>query len=112
MAAVPARPWRRSQRLMQRMGARNPAQLFHTDFIACNAYANGEAAAASVACPTLLVQGTRDMMTPPKSARQLAASIAQATVVTVDAGHQMMAEQPDAVLDALAAFAARSRATP
>jgi pimeloyl-ACP methyl ester carboxylesterase len=100
-----------SQRLMQRMSARNPEHLFHTDFTACNAYANGEVAAASVACPTLLVQGARDVMTPPKTARQLAASISHAKVVTVDAGHQMMAEQPDAVLDALFTFAARSKET-
>ncbi|HEY1042487.1 MAG TPA: alpha/beta hydrolase [Telluria sp.] len=101
-----------AQRLMQRMSARNPAQLFFTDFTACNAYANGEAAAASVACPTLLVQGSRDVMTPPRSARQLAASIGDAKVVTVDAGHQMMAEQPDAVLDALYTFAIHCRDTP
>ena len=100
-----------SQRLMQRMSARNPEHLFHTDFTACNAYANGEAAAASIACPTLLVQGTRDVMTPPKTARQLAASIGHARVISVDAGHQMMAEQPDAVLDALLTFAARSKET-
>ena len=101
-----------SQRLMQRMGARNPAQLFYTDFKACNDYANGEAAAASVACPTLLLQGARDVMTPPRSARQLAASLGQAKVVTVDAGHQMMSEQPDAVLDALATFAVQCKDKP
>ncbi|MFD2367329.1 alpha/beta fold hydrolase [Pseudoduganella sp. GCM10020061] len=100
-----------SQRLMQRMSARNPAHLFHTDFTACNAYANGEAAAASVDCPVLLLQGARDMMTPPKSARQLAAALRQSRIVTVDAGHQMMAEQPDAVLDALYGFALGSKET-
>jgi pimeloyl-ACP methyl ester carboxylesterase len=100
-----------SQRLMQRMSARNPAHLFHTDFTACNAYANGEAAAASVDCPVLLLQGARDMMTPPKSARQLAAALPQSRIVTVDAGHQMMAEQPDAVLDALYGFALGSKET-
>ena len=94
-----------SQRLMQRMSARNPEQLFYKDFTACNAYANGEAAAASVRCPVLLVQGARDVMTPPKTARLLAASIPHARTVSVDAGHQMMAEQPDAVLDALVSFA-------
>jgi pimeloyl-ACP methyl ester carboxylesterase len=94
-----------SRRLMQRMAERNPGPLFHTDFSACNAYANGGAAAAGVACPTLFVLGARDMMTPPRSAQALASTVKHGKILTVDAGHAMMAEQPDAVLDALAAFA-------
>jgi pimeloyl-ACP methyl ester carboxylesterase len=35
----------------------------------------------------------------------LTGASAHGKVVTVDAGHSMMAEQPDAVLDALYAFA-------
>jgi pimeloyl-ACP methyl ester carboxylesterase len=94
-----------SRRLMQRLAQQNPAQLFHTDFSACNAYANGGAAAAAVGCPTLFVLGKRDVMTPPRSAQPLTAAIKHGKIVTVDAGHAMMAEQPDAVLDALIAFA-------
>jgi pimeloyl-ACP methyl ester carboxylesterase len=93
-----------ARRLMQRMAARGAPQLFHTDFAACNAYANGEAAAASVACPTLFVQGRKDVMTPPRSARLLTGTIKHASVVGVDAGHAMMSEAPDAVLDALLRF--------
>jgi pimeloyl-ACP methyl ester carboxylesterase len=94
-----------SRRLMQRLAEQNPAQLFHTDFSACNAYANGGAAAAGVACPTLFVLGARDIMTPPRSAQALTSALKHGRIVTVDAGHAMMAEQPDAVLDALIAFA-------
>ncbi|MGZ3182467.1 MAG: alpha/beta fold hydrolase [Telluria sp.] len=94
-----------SRRLMQRMSAINPDQLFYTDFNACNAYANGEAAAASVRCPVLFVLGKKDMMTPARSAKALCEAIPQSKSVQIDAGHQMMAEQPDAVLDALFAFA-------
>ena len=97
-----------SRRLMQRLSARNPDRLFHNDFSACNAYANGGAAAASVACPTLFVLGSRDVMTPPRSASSLTAALPHGRIVTVDAGHAMMAEQPDAVLDALAQFAAQA----
>jgi len=93
-----------AQRLMQRMSAINPQQLFFTDFTACNEYANGEAAAQAVQCPTLLLGGTRDMMTPPKSARLLASSIPHAKTVTVNCGHSLMSEQPDAVLDHLLDF--------
>jgi pimeloyl-ACP methyl ester carboxylesterase len=94
-----------SRRLMQRMAERNPARLFHTDFSACNAYANGGEAAAGVRCPVLFVLGSRDVMTPPRSAQALTAALGHGRIVTVDAGHAMMAEQPDAVLDALVAFA-------
>jgi pimeloyl-ACP methyl ester carboxylesterase len=93
-----------ARRLMQRMSAINPDQLFFTDFSACNNYANGMAAAASVTCPTLFVFGTKDAMTPARSTRVLTGAIAHGKVVMVDAGHQMMAEAPDAVLDALLAF--------
>ncbi|MCC2955473.1 alpha/beta hydrolase [Massilia sp. IC2-477] len=95
-----------ARRLMQRMSARNPAQLFYTDFAACNSYAEGEAAASAVRCPVLFVFGKKDVMTPPRSTKLLTAAMAHGTIVHVDAGHQMMAEAPDAVLDALAGFAA------
>lgn len=94
-----------ARRLMQRMSQLNPEHLFHTDFSACNAYANGQAAAEGVRCPALFIFGTSDMMTPPRSTKLLTTAIAHGRVVNVDAGHSMMAEQPDAVLDALAAFA-------
>lgn len=93
-----------ARRLMQRMSQINPAQLFYTDFYACNAYANGAAAAQSLRCPALFVFGAKDVMTSPKSAKGLLAAIPHARSVTVDAGHSMMQEQPDAVLDALTAF--------
>ncbi|MCG2584623.1 alpha/beta fold hydrolase [Massilia sp. TS11] len=95
-----------ARRLMQRMSAINPAQLFYTDFAACNQYANGAAAAAAVSCPTLFIFGSKDMMTPARSAKGLTASIAHGKIVMVEAGHALMQEQPDAVLDALRAFAA------
>ena len=95
-----------SRRLMQRMSAINPAQLFHTDFAACNAYANGEVAARALACPALFIFGSKDMMTPARSTRMLTSAIPHGKIVHVDSGHSLMAEQPGAVLDALFAFAA------
>ena len=74
--------------------------LFHHDFNTCNQYAGGEAAAAKVRCPTTLVLGASDQMTPPKAARDIAAAL-KARVINVDAGHNLMAEAPDAVLNAL-----------
>jgi pimeloyl-ACP methyl ester carboxylesterase len=94
-----------ARQLMRRISAINPAQVFYTDFSACNAYANGETAAHALRCPALFIVGARDRMTPPKASKLLTAAIAHSQVVTVDCGHAMMAEQPDAVLDALFAFA-------
>ncbi len=98
-----------SQRLMQHIARRNPAPVFHLDFAACNAYANGEAAAATVRCPTLFLLGKNDMMTPPRAAASLIKTIPHAQVVQLErCGHDLMAEQPDAVLDHLYAFAKSS----
>jgi pimeloyl-ACP methyl ester carboxylesterase len=44
-------------------------------------------------------------MTPPRAAKPVIDALAGVRVVTLaDTGHAMMAEQPDAVLDALRAF--------
>jgi len=75
------------------------------DLAACNAYAAGVAAAGAVRCPALVIVGTRDLMAPPKSAQPLLDALPGVRVVTLPGcGHAMMAEQPDAVLDALRAF--------
>jgi pimeloyl-ACP methyl ester carboxylesterase len=84
--------------------------LFHHDFSLCDAYAGGLAAAARVACPATLIVGARDLMTPPKAARELAQAL-RAQVLTVPAGHSLMAEAPDAVLAALRSALAPAPAT-
>ncbi len=97
-----------SRRLMQRVAALNGEAVFHTDFQACNNYANGEAAARSVTCPALFVLGKNDLMTMPRASTALQAAMPHAEVALLDrCGHALMAEQPDAVLDALFAFAGR-----
>jgi len=101
-----------ARRLMQRLSQLNPAQLFHTDFVACNTYANGgnaaaAVAAAAIACPTLFVQGRRDVMTPPRSAQALVAAIPHARVASIDCGHSLMTERPDDVCAALQEFVRR-----
>jgi len=88
-------------RLMERT---RPGVLY-TDLAACNTYTDGLAAAARVRCPALVVVGQRDLMAPPKSAQALVETLADKRLVTLPgSGHAMMAEQPDAVLDALREF--------
>ena len=78
-----------------------PDVLFR-DLSACNAYGNALAAAATVKVPTTLILGERDMMTPAKAGKALAAAIPQArTIVVPGAGHMIMAERPDELLAAL-----------
>jgi pimeloyl-ACP methyl ester carboxylesterase len=95
-----------SRRLMERQ---KPGVL-HNDLAACNAYTHGMEAAAALPCPALIVSGSQDMMTHPKAAARLAAVIRDVKSVSLDgAGHSLMAEQPDAVLDALRRFIASPR---
>jgi pimeloyl-ACP methyl ester carboxylesterase len=78
--------------------------LFHTGFVACDSYRNGEAAMALVTCPTLFVLGDVDQMTPPKAAKGLIAKAQNATVVMLPGGHHQMTETPEQMLKALVDF--------
>jgi pimeloyl-ACP methyl ester carboxylesterase len=104
-----------NQRLMERISGRGEAQLFHTDFTACNTYTDGLERAAQLRCPVQVISGRRDAMTPPRAARALVDAMTQAGVsvdtVMLDAGHAMMSEQPDATLAALFRFANTSYTT-
>ena len=94
------------QRLMQYVSRHSDEKVFHIDFTACSAYANGEVAAQAATCPVLFVLGKRDMMTPPKATATLTKAMPHARVVQLDnCGHALMAEQPDAVLESLFNFA-------
>ena len=87
--------------LMRNMQDGQPAlNLFEHDFRVCDAYTGGTEAMTKVQCPTTLVVGERDQMTPPKYTKDLAAAL-KAKVAMVTAGHLMPAEAPDAVLAAL-----------
>ena len=107
LAAKPSYPgpgvWLRgaSRSLMhQVMAAQGDAKLFHNDFSACNNYTGGLQAAERVRCPAGLILGQHDQMTLPKNAADVAQRL-KATVHTVPAGHFLMQESPDPVLNAL-----------
>jgi pimeloyl-ACP methyl ester carboxylesterase len=87
--------------LMRRVqaGARE-GNLFLHDFEVCNRYADGRAAAAKVTCPVTFILGERDQMTSPKGSREIATAL-HAKVVILPAGHSLMTEAPDGVLNAL-----------
>ena len=81
--------------------------VLYNDLKACNDYAAGLDSAAKVKCPALFLLGQKDVMTPPKAAASLAQAIAGSRTVQIgSSGHSLMAEAPDAVLDALIEFLA------
>ena len=100
--AVPGM-WMRGNAL--RLMERTRPGVLHTNLVACQSYGQGLADAAAVRCPALAIVGARDLMTPAKGAQALLDALADNRTVTLPrTGHAMMAEQPDAVLDALREF--------
>lgn len=92
-----------AMRLMERSGD----GVLYADFSACNNYAAGLEAAQKLKCPVLMILGKRDLMTPMKVARDVISKLADVKVVALDgAGHSLMAEKPDEVLDSLISFLA------
>ncbi|NKC12599.1 MAG: alpha/beta fold hydrolase [Gammaproteobacteria bacterium] len=87
-----------SLRLLERSG---PGVLGN-DLRACNHYEKGVQSAGEITADTLLILGQLDLMTPPRATENLHAALAKARRVEVaGTGHMLMAEQPDAVLEAL-----------
>ena len=91
--------------------ARNAPGVLHTDLAACAAWTSGQEAASRVRCPALVVIAANDVMTPPKAGAELARLLpAGRTISIADCGHMLVAEKPDAVLDALMGFCAPASA--
>ena len=87
-----------AQRLLERAA---PGAIY-ADLMACNDYVNGIENAKQLACPALLILGGRDAMTPTQSAMAVAKAIPDAeTVILERAGHALLSERPDPVLDEL-----------
>ena len=79
-----------------------PEGVLHNDLAACNAYENGMAAAEKIECPTLVISGLLDRMTPAHEGEKLAGAIRETKVIEIEgSGHLMLVEKPDATLDAL-----------
>jgi pimeloyl-ACP methyl ester carboxylesterase len=85
-----------------RLLERNRDGVFAADLAACDAFRDAPAGAAGIGCPTLLVLGERDRLTPVRGGRALAGRMRDARIVVIpDCGHMMLAEKPDETLDAL-----------
>lgn len=98
--------------LNRRVLRSNPkVNVFHRGFVACDAYAGGEAAMAALTCPVLFLLGGQDQMTQPKAAQGLINAAKKAgkavQVVTLPVGHHQMTETPDLTLFAIRDFLKR-----
>jgi len=101
-----------SMALGRRVLRSNPeVNVFHRGFLACDRYANGEAAITRIACPVLFVLGAQDQMTAPRAAQGLVAKARESgkrvEVASLPVGHHQMTETPDATLFALRDFLSR-----
>lgn len=84
---------------------RNQQGTLHRDFLACAQWSTGAEAMVKVRCPTLVMVGANDVMTPPKVGQKLAQAIEGSTFMTLPAcGHMLFSEAPDAMLDGLIGF--------
>ena len=86
----------------QRLLERAAPGVIHADLKACNDYQGGPESAKKVKCRALLILGERDIMTPTRVAANLAEAIPNAErTIFKGAGHLLLAERPDPVLDEL-----------
>ncbi len=81
---------------------RTRPEVLHADFAACNAW-RSDALLPQIDCPTLVLIGAKDRMTPPRAGAALAEGLRARSLTLPDVGHMMMLEAPDAVNDALRA---------
>ena len=76
-----------------------------TDLRACNAYTAGADRVGSIRCRALVMEGAADRMVQRGGGDELAAALPNGSKVRIEgAGHGLMIEKPDAVLDALIDF--------
>lgn len=87
----------------QRLLEATRENVYFADFTACNEFSDGEALAAKVSAPALVIIGAQDKMAAPVRAKLVADNLKNCDVVTLSpCGHSMLSEQPNAVLDVLA----------
>ena len=80
-------------------------EVLHRDFAICDAWDGGPEAAAAIRCPTLVVAGAGDRMTPPRVGKALADAISGARYeVLPGIGHMIPTEAPRPLLKLLRAF--------
>jgi pimeloyl-ACP methyl ester carboxylesterase len=90
------------KRIVGLMGEEIGADAFIRQQHAIMARADSRPSLAAIACPTLVVVGDTDQLTPPAAAQAIVAGISGARLVVIpESGHLSTLEQPEAVNAAL-----------
>jgi pimeloyl-ACP methyl ester carboxylesterase len=93
------------QAVVRTMAEDTGAEAFARQQTAIMSRADSRPGLPAIACPTLVVVGADDALTPPDRAAEIADAIPGARrVVVPDCGHLSPLEQPQAVTEALVAF--------
>jgi pimeloyl-ACP methyl ester carboxylesterase len=94
-------------RMVELAGARMrqvAPKAVEADFIACDQF-DILARLGEISCPTLVICGSEDRLTPPKYSHYLNDSIPTSSFVAVEhAGHMVMLEQPEQVGESILGF--------
>ncbi len=89
---------------IQEILLRGSAEVYYNDFAACDRFDRMQEI-GRISCPTLILCGEEDKMTPPKYSHSMANSISQTTLhLFPGAGHMAMLESPGAVNQAIEEF--------
>lgn len=89
-----------------------PPGVLYDDFAAVDAF-DVFGRLAEISAPAAIITGTEDRMTPPKYAVYLRDQLPNATLHLVDgAGHMVMIEQPEAVVEALRPLSSHVKESP
>jgi pimeloyl-ACP methyl ester carboxylesterase len=97
------------QAAVREMAEATGAEAFIRQQTAIMGRADSRPGLAAIACPTLVVVGADDALTPPDRAAEIAAAVPRAQQVVVpDCGHLSTLEQPAAVTARLVEFLAAS----
>jgi pimeloyl-ACP methyl ester carboxylesterase len=94
------------KRLGRQRLLKTPPEVLHGDYAACDAFDVMERL-GEIRCPTLVIGGTADRLTPPKYSVYFRDHIPGAELILLDAaGHMVMLEKPEVVARAISKFIA------
>ena len=86
----------------ERLLERTAENVYYADFAACNNFTDGNTLATKIQCPSLILAGNGDLMTPPAAARKIVDLIPDCSFKLIqNCGHAIMSEQPEIMLDEL-----------